>query len=47
VQHYLPEGHLARFVVAIVEQLDLRALLALYAGKVSKELVKPALQLAG
>ncbi len=36
VQDYLPEGHLARFVVEIVEQLDLRALSAVYAGKGSK-----------
>ncbi len=36
VQDYLPEGHLARFVVEIVEQLDLSQLLAVYAGKGSK-----------
>ena len=36
VQDYLPEGHLARFVVEIVEQLDLRQLSAVYSGKGSK-----------
>jgi len=33
VQDYLPEDHLARFVVDIVEQLDLSRLSAVYAGK--------------
>jgi transposase len=32
LQEWLPEGHLARFVVEIVEQLDLRSLKASYAG---------------
>jgi len=32
VQDYLPEDHLARFVVEIVDQLDLRHLSAVYAG---------------
>jgi transposase len=32
VQEYLPESHLARFVVDIVDQLDLRHLVAAYAG---------------
>ena len=45
VQDYLPEGHLARFVVEIVEQLDLRALSAVYAGKGSKP-YHPALLVA-
>lgn len=36
VQEYLPEDHLARFVVEIVEQLDLRHLVAAYAGTGSK-----------
>ncbi len=45
VQEYLPEGHLARFVVEIVEQLDLRALSAVYAGKGSKP-YHPALLVA-
>jgi transposase len=36
VQEYLPEDHLARFVVEIVEQLDLRRLVAAYAGTGSK-----------
>lgn len=36
VQDYLPEGHLARFVVEIVEQLDLSQLSAVYSGKGSK-----------
>ncbi len=36
VQDWLPEGHLARFVVEIVEQLDLRSLKASYTGCGSK-----------
>lgn len=32
VQEYLPEEHLARFVVEIVDQLDLSPLVAAYAG---------------
>jgi len=36
VQDWLPEGHLARFVVDIVDQLDLRSLKASYAGRGSK-----------
>lgn len=36
VQDWLPAGHLARFVVEVVEQLDLRSLKASYAGCGSK-----------
>jgi transposase len=36
VQDWLPTGHLARFVVEIVEQLDLRCLKASYAGRGSQ-----------
>lgn len=36
VQDYLPEGHLARFVVEIVDSLDLNHLSAAYSGKGSK-----------
>lgn len=36
VQDYLPEDHLARFVVEIVDQLDLRHLSAVYTGRGSK-----------
>jgi len=36
LQDWLPEGHLARFVVEIVEQLDLRSLKEAYAGKGSQ-----------
>jgi transposase len=36
VQDWLPEGHLARFVVEIVERLDLRSLKASYTGCGSK-----------
>lgn len=36
VQEWLPENHLARFVVDIVSQLDLRPLIAAYGGKGSK-----------
>jgi len=33
VQEWLPEDHLARFIVDIVEQLDLSALEQSYAGR--------------
>ena len=36
VQDWLPKGHLARFVVDIVEQLDLRSLKASYSGRGSQ-----------
>jgi len=36
VQDYLPEDHLARFVVEIVDQLDLNHLSAVYTGRGSK-----------
>ncbi|MBK1705995.1 hypothetical protein CKO40_15870 [Halochromatium glycolicum] len=36
VQEYLPEDHLARFVVEIVDQLDLSALVSAYAGPGSR-----------
>jgi len=36
LQDWLTEGHLARFVVEIVEQLDLRSLKETYAGKGSQ-----------
>ena len=36
VQDYLPDDHLARFVVDIVEQLDLNHLSAVYSGRGSK-----------
>ena len=36
LQDWLPEGHLARFVVEIVEKLDLRALKEVYAGRGSQ-----------
>ncbi len=45
VQDWLPEGHLARFVVEIVEQLDLRSLRASYAGRGSQP-YNPAMLLA-
>jgi transposase len=45
VQDWLPEGHLARFVVEIVEQLDLRSLKASYAGRGSQP-YNPAMLLA-
>lgn len=45
VQDYLPEDHLARFVVEIVEQLDLNNLSAAYSGKGSKP-YHPALLVA-
>lgn len=36
VEDYVPEGHLARFVVEIVEQLDLSDMTAAYSGRGSK-----------
>lgn len=33
---WLPEGHLARFIVEIVEQLDLTSIKAAYAGQGSR-----------
>lgn len=33
IQDYLPEEHLARFVVEIVDLLDMRGILGVYAGK--------------
>jgi len=45
VQDWLPEGHLARFIVEIVEQLDLRSLKASYAGRGSQP-YNPAMLLA-
>ena len=35
VQDYLPEAHLARFVAEMVDQLDMSALLGVYAGSVT------------
>ena len=45
VQEWLPEAHLARYVVDVVEQLDLSALERAYAGKGS-DAYHPALLLA-
>lgn len=45
VQDYLPEDHLARFVVEIVEQLDLSHLSSVYSGRGSKPF-HPALLVA-
>jgi transposase len=45
VQDYLPNDHLARFVVDIVEQLDLNHLSAVYSGRGSKPF-HPALLVA-
>jgi transposase len=45
VQDYLPEDHLARFIVDLVDQLDLPALSAGYAGK-GKAPYHPAMLLA-
>ena len=36
LQDWLPQGHLARFVVEVVEQLDLRSLKASYVGRGSQ-----------
>jgi len=45
VQDYLPEDHLARFVVEIVDLLDMRGILGVYAGK-GKKPYHPAMLVA-
>jgi transposase len=45
VQDYLPEDHLARFVAEMVDQLDMSALLGVYAGK-GKKPYHPAMLVA-
>ena len=45
IQDYLPDDHLARFVVDIVDRLDLRALVMTYSGKGSQP-YHPALMVA-
>lgn len=45
VQDYLPEGHLARFVAEIVEQLDMSSVLGVYAGR-GKKPYHPAMLVA-
>jgi transposase len=42
IQDYLPETHLARFVVEIVDQLDLGPIVRSYRGR-GKEAYHPAL----
>ncbi|MDH4163685.1 MAG: IS1182 family transposase, partial [Nitrospirota bacterium] len=45
LQDWLPEDHLARFVVEIVDQLDLSSLKAAYAGRGSQP-YNPEMRLA-
>lgn len=45
VQDYVPEDHLARFVVEIVDQLNLPGILGVYAGK-GKSPYHPAMLIA-
>lgn len=45
VQDYLPEDHLARFVVEMVDQLDMRGILGVYAGR-GKKPYHPAMLVA-
>ena len=45
VQDYLPEDHLARFVAEMVDQLDMSALLGVYAGR-GKKPYHPAMLVA-
>ena len=45
IQEYLPEDHLARFVAELVDQLDMSALLGVYAGK-GKKPYHPAMLVA-
>lgn len=43
VQDWLPEAHLARYVVEVVEQLDLSAVERAYAGKgISHHEIQPS-----
>ncbi len=45
IQDYLPEDHLARFVVEMVDSLDMRRMLGVYAGK-GKKPYHPAMLVA-
>lgn len=45
IQDYLPENHLARFVVEMVDLLDMRDILGVYAGK-GKKPYHPAMLVA-
>jgi transposase len=45
IQDYLPEDHLARFVVELVDRLDMRVILGVYAGK-GKKPYHPAMLVA-
>ena len=40
IQEWLPEAHLARFVINIVDQLDLRELEAGYVGGVNSPIIR-------
>ena len=46
IQEWLPEQHLARFVVEIVEQLDLGGITSRYGGSVRRRAYHPALLVA-
>ena len=46
IQEWLPEQHLARFVVEIVEQLDLSEITSRYGGSGGKRAYQPALLVA-
>ena len=46
LQEWLPEQHLARFVVDIVEQLDLGEITKRYAGSGGKQAYHPAMLVA-
>ena len=46
IQEWLPEQHLARFVVDIVEQLDLSEITSRYTGSGGKPAYHPAMLVA-
>jgi transposase len=42
VEEWLPENHLARFIVEVIEQLDLSELTRAYRGRVSRTRIEDA-----
>ena len=46
IQEWLPEQHMARFVVELVEQLDLREITSRYGGSGGRRAYHPAMLVA-